>query len=137
LSSHNEILARLPHRPPFLWVDRILAEDNDTLVAEKDIEPSLPLFAGHFPGQPLLPGVIITEALIQAGALLVAARGEKGTPILNRIRSARFRREVRPGDRLTLKVRLLSVDAGFFTISGRATVVGETVCNIEFVCCFR
>ncbi len=131
------VLDRLPQRPPFLWVDRIISEDRESLTAAKDIDPALPLFAGHFPGRPLLPGVIITEALVQAGALLLAARGARGTPILSRIRSARFRREVRPGDCMILKVRLVSVDAVFFTLSGRATVAAETVCNLKFVCTVR
>ncbi len=137
MDTDDEILARLPQRQPFLWVDRITAETDDSLEAEKYIDPSLPLLAGHFPGRPVLPGVIIIEALVQAAAMMLAGRGEGGLPVLARIRSARFRREVVPGDLLVLKARLLSADSGFFTCGGRALVDGETACTAEFVCCFR
>jgi len=133
----REVLARIPQRPPFLWVDRITGEDQDSLTAEVEIARDLYLFAGHFPKRPVLPGVIITESLVQAGALLLAGRGERGEPVLARIRSARFRREVLPGDLLCLAVRLLAVDGGFFTIIGRAEVAGKRVANCEFVCTMR
>ena len=135
--TDERVLARLPQRPPFLWVDRIVAETDDSIEAEKYIDPSLPLFAGHFPHRPVVPGVIVVEALAQAALLLLAARGQAGEPVLARIRSARFRREVRPGDTLLLKARLTAAEAGFFTCAGRALVRGRTVCTAELVCGFR
>jgi 3-hydroxyacyl-[acyl-carrier-protein] dehydratase len=100
----------LPHRPPFLLVDRVVAfEKNTSLTAMKSVTMNEPFFAGHFPGHPVMPGVLILEALAQAGALLAclsiepAERTEKVTYLMG-IDGARFRRPVVPGDRLELQV---------------------------------
>ena len=101
----------LPHRPPFLLVDRVVVlEPGKRLVAWKSVTMNEPFFAGHFPGQPVMPGVLILEALAQAGALLAMRSlpaeqaGTKVTYLMG-IDGARFRRPVVPGDRLELEVR--------------------------------
>ena len=95
----------LPHRDPFLWVTRIVAcEPGESVTAELDVDPALPLFAGHFPGRPVLPGVVIMEALAQAASFcILVARGAEGSVgFLTGIDGAKFRRQVLPGETLRL-----------------------------------
>lgn len=101
----------IPHRDPFLFVTRIVEHDGDQLVAEWDVPTDLPCFEGHFPGQPVLPGVLISEFCFQAGAVLIYATSQddqdaEGVPVLTRITDARFRQIVRPGTTLRAEVKL-------------------------------
>ena len=99
--------AVLPHRDPFCWVSRIVAcEPGVEVTAELDVDPELALFAGHFPGHPVLPGVIIMEALAQAASFcILVERGAEGSiGFLTGIDGAKFRRQVEPGETLTLHV---------------------------------
>ena len=103
--ERDGVLALLPHRDPFVWVSRIVScEPGVEIVAELDVDPDLPLFAGHFPGHPVLPGVIIMEALAQASCCcLLADNGQAGRiGYLAGIDKAKFRNTVAPGDTLTL-----------------------------------
>lgn len=101
----------IPHRDPFLFVTRIVEHDGDQLVAEWDVPTDLACFEGHFPGQPVLPGVLISEFCFQAGAVLIYATSQddqdaEGVPVLTRITDARFRQIVRPGTTLRAEVKL-------------------------------
>ena len=99
------IEALLPHRDPFLWVSRILeCEPGVSVVAELDVDPDLPLFQGHFPGYPVLPGVIIMEALAQAASCCLLAQEDKAGSLgfFAGIDKAKFREQVRPGDTIRL-----------------------------------
>lgn len=101
----------IPHRPPFLFVTRVVDHEGDALTAEWDVPHDLPVFEGHFPGEPVLPGVLISEFCFQAGAILVYATSEddrnaEGVPVLTRITDARFRQIVRPGTTLRAEVTL-------------------------------
>jgi 3-hydroxyacyl-[acyl-carrier-protein] dehydratase len=129
----------IPHRPPFLFVDRALELDDNRIVAEKHLSPGLDFFKGHYPGFPLLPGVLALEAIFQAGAILIGNRilaGEplQGVPALTRIRDAKFRRMVRPGDTLRLEVALTERAGPAFLMKGSATVDGEVAVNVIFTC---
>ena len=101
--------AVLPHRDPFCWVSRIVAcEPGVEVTAELDVDPELALFAGHFPGHPVLPGVIIMEALAQAASFcILVERGAEVHRVPHRHRGAKFRRQVEPGETLTLKGRIV------------------------------
>jgi 3-hydroxyacyl-[acyl-carrier-protein] dehydratase len=101
----------LPHRPPFLFVDRVMAlKPGERLEAERDLRPDEPHFAGHFPGRPLMPGVLVTEAMAQASGLLLALSGREGRPILPgppgtivlAAAQVKFVRPAVPGETLTL-----------------------------------
>ena len=106
--SVEEIMAIIPHRPPFLLVDRILEIDERHAIGVKQVTINEPFFAGHFPGNPIMPGVLQVEALAQVGAVAVlyqpAYRGK--VALLARVENVRFRKPVMPGDTLRLEVQL-------------------------------
>lgn len=102
--------AVLPHRDPFVWVSRVVScEPGESIVAELDVDPGLALFQGHFPEHPVLPGVIIMEALAQAASfcILVAQQREGAIGFLTGIDGAKFRRQVAPGDTLRLEAKIV------------------------------
>lgn len=118
----------LPHRDPFCWVSRVLTcEPGVSVEAELDVDPTLPLFEGHFPGYPVLPGVIIMEALAQAGSFCILyARGAEGSVgFLTGIDKAKFRRQVRPGETLTLKAEIVKSSSKLCVAEVTAYVDGE------------
>ncbi len=130
----------LPHRPPFLLVDRVVAvEPGVKLVAWKGVTMNEPFFAGHFPGKPVMPGVLILEALAQACALLalksMAPDEDKNDKItyLMGIDGARFRRPVVPGDRLELHVEVTKRKASVWRQKGTAIVDGQVAAEADFL----
>ena len=138
LIDRSGIEALLPHRPPFLFVDRVLSQEGDTLVAEWDVPRDLPAFTGHFPGEPVLPGVLISEFTFQAGAILIYAtsRDDKdspGIPVLTRIQDARFKKIVRPGETLRAEVKLTERVAMARYVTGKVTSGGKLVARLECV----
>lgn len=132
-----DILALLPHRAPMLMVDRVLELGEDGCRALKHISHAEPCFRGHFPNDPIFPGVLIVEALAQTCALWLSSGGEGGLPIFAGIASAVFRRKVRPGDALVLSARLISERKGFYTFQTQAEVEGQCVCSAELTVCRR
>lgn len=122
------IEAVLPHRDPFLWVTRVLAcEPGQSVVAELDVSPNLPLFQGHFPDYPVLPGVILMEALAQAASFSVLVdRGDEGAiGFLTGIDGAKFRRQVRPGDTVRLEGTIVKSSRRLCVAEVKASVDGE------------
>lgn len=115
----HAILKMLPHRYPFLLVDRVVMVDleHDRLVAHKNVSFNEPFFQGHFPGQPIMPGVLILEALAQAGGILMYLKGYTKIKLLTGVQEAKFRRPVMPGDLLKLEVtgRFMSQRGGRLT----------------------
>jgi 3-hydroxyacyl-[acyl-carrier-protein] dehydratase len=127
----------IPHRPPFLLVDRVVAfEASKRLVAVKGVTMNEPFFAGHFPGTPVMPGVLILEALAQAGALLALLsqpQDARKLTFLMGIDGARFRRPVVPGDRLELHVEVTKQKGAVWKEKGTALVDGAPVAEAEFM----
>ncbi len=124
----DAVEAVLPHRAPFRWVDRVVScEPGASIHAELDVRPDLPLFAGHFPAYPVLPGVIIMEALAQAASFCaLVGRADGGAlGFLTGIDGARFRRQVRPGDVLTLRARIVKSSSRLVVAEVEASVDGE------------
>jgi 3-hydroxyacyl-[acyl-carrier-protein] dehydratase len=130
----------LPHRPPFLLVDRvILLEPGRRLVAWKGVTMNEPFFVGHFPGKPVMPGVLILEALAQACGLLAMKSIAPGEDVKDKVTflmaidGARFRRPVVPGDRLELHVEIVKRKGAIWRQKGIAVVDGQTVAEAEFM----
>ncbi len=133
----EDILERLPHRFPFVLVDRVLeVEAGKRIVAVKNVSYNEPYFPGHFPGRPLMPGVLQIEALAQAACLLCAA-GEKDLiarrgVVLAGVEKARFRRPVVPGDQARLEVEVAAQRGPLWKFKGRLLVDGEVCTEISF-----
>ena len=124
----NAIERILPHRYPFLLVDRVDEIGEDRLVARKLVSRNEPFFNGHFPGHPVMPGVLIIEALAQAGGLLMlghVAEAERRLMYLTSVERARFRRPVVPGDRLMLEVEQEWLRGNHCKLRGKALVDGQ------------
>lgn len=133
------IQALLPHRYPFLLVDRVVEfEANKRVLAYKNVSNNEPFFNGHFPGYPVMPGVLVIEALAQAGGLLTQLSNHTGTDgklfYLVKVDNARFSRMVVPGDRLELDVTLKRVIRNMAMYSGIARVDGEQVACADILC---
>jgi 3-hydroxyacyl-[acyl-carrier-protein] dehydratase len=136
--DYPDIIRRLPHRYPFLLVDRVIAlADGERLVAIKNVTANEPFFSGHFPGRPIMPGVLICEALVQAGGLL-ASCSRAGLPagkgvLLAGLEHVRFRRRVIPGDQLRLEVELVHKRRPLWKMKGQALVEGNVAAEAEFL----
>ena len=125
----------LPHRYPFLLVDRVLEMTEDRIVAVKNISGSEPYFQGHFPDKPVMPGVLMIESLAQAGGILMLSKSENRGKIayLVAVNHARFRKMVLPGDRLVLEVTVTKMKSKVGVVECRATVDHEEVCSTEIM----
>ena len=131
----EDIKKILPHRYPFLLVDRVLEMTDDTITAIKNVTVNEEFFNGHFPGRPIMPGVLQVEAMAQAGALLLMSKKvedpENSLMVFTGIKNAKFRKQVVPGDQLKLEVTLGAMRRNFVVMTGVATVDGEVACEIE------
>lgn len=131
----EEIKKVLPHRYPFLLVDRVLELEEEKIKAIKNVTANEEFFNGHFPGQPIMPGVLQVEALAQAGAIMLMTQkvDDPGDSLMvfTGIKNAKFRRQVVPGDQLVLEVELTTMKRNFVVMKGTASVDGETACEIE------
>jgi 3-hydroxyacyl-[acyl-carrier-protein] dehydratase len=139
----HRILKQLPHRYPFLLVDRVLELDKGkSIKALKNVTINEPFFEGHFPNRPVMPGVLMIEALAQAAALLAfdaldATPNDQMIYYFAGIDAARFKRPVEPGDQLILEAELLRMKAGIFKFKTRALVEGELAVEAELTCAMR
>ena len=139
----HTVLKQLPHRFPFLLVDRVVTlERGKRITALKNVTINEPFFAGHFPHRPVMPGVLMLEALAQAAALLAfdtlgVTPDDKTVYYFAGIDRARFKRPVEPGDQLLLHVELDRVKSGIFKFKSRATVGEELAVEAELICTMR
>jgi len=139
----HEILKLLPHRYPFLLVDRVVAlEKGKSIRAIKNVTINEPFFIGHFPHRPVMPGVLMLEAMAQSAALLsFATEGvtpdDKTVYYFAGVDGARFRRPVEPGDQLVMDVTVLRNKGGIFKFKGEARVGEELACEAELMCTMR
>jgi len=131
----NEIMRLLPHRYPFLLVDRVTEIDpGKKIVGLKNVTINEPFFPGHFPGHPVMPGVLIVEAMAQTAAILVYSSSDDNKDKITYfvgIDNTKFRKPVVPGDQLRLELEVIGCRRGIYTFSGKAYVDGKLVTESE------
>lgn len=123
----------IPHRPPFLFLDRLIEVDTAHVVAERELRAAEAHFSGHYPDYPIMPGVLLCEAVFQAGAVCLAQEGlEEGVPVLARIEEAKFRRPTFPGQLLRIEARRLEKMGRFRFMAGSVSRDGQEVMRVRF-----
>ncbi len=135
LFDSEQIKKILPHRYPFLLVDRILEMSETRVVGLKNVSLSESFFQGHFPQKPVMPGVLMIEALAQTGGVMMLSRSENRQKLayLVAVNEARFRRMVIPGDQLRLEVEVIKMKSKIGLVKGVASVNGEEACSAEIM----
>jgi 3-hydroxyacyl-[acyl-carrier-protein] dehydratase len=135
MMKYQEITKYLPHRYPFLLVDRVLELEKERIVTYKNVSANEDFFNGHFPGQPIMPGVLQVEALAQSGCIMLLDGQTEDISdklvVFSGIKNARFRQQVVPGDQLMMEVDLLNFRRNFATMHGIAKVDGKVACELE------
>ncbi len=135
--SLEAILAAIPHRPPFLLIDEIVEQHESRIVCRKTFTGDEFWYAGHYPDYPITPGVILCEASMQAGAVLIAGMVEPSqdkVPVATRANNVQFRRQVLPGETVEIEVELTERLASAFFMKARVSVAGALACRFEFAC---
>ena len=157
--SLDEIQAAIPHREPFLLVDEIVEQSDNRIVCRKRFTGDEFWYAGHYPNYPLTPGVLLCEAAMQAGAVLLARRlgrvsetrqetaddgsrtsthstveGQGGVPVATRMNNVKFKTMVRPGDTIEMEVELIEQMADAYFLNAKVTVAGKTAVMFDFAC---
>jgi 3-hydroxyacyl-[acyl-carrier-protein] dehydratase len=136
--SIQEIMDFLPHRYPFLLIDRVVEfEPKKRLVAIKNVTINEPFFQGHFPGYPIMPGVLVVEAMAQAGGMIMMAEmpdRHAKLVVFTGIERAKFRRPITPGDQLRIEVEVLAMRSRAGRIEGKAFVDGKLTCEATLTC---
>jgi 3-hydroxyacyl-[acyl-carrier-protein] dehydratase len=134
----TEIMSILPHRYPFLLIDRVIEiERKKRIVAIKNVTINEPFFQGHFPGHPIMPGALVVEAIAQAGGTLLMPEvpdPRNSLMVFTGIEKARFRNPVVPGDQLRIEVSVLNFRPRYAKLEGRATVDGKLACEATVMC---
>ena len=135
----EDIHRRIPHRPPFLFIDKILEITDSGAKTSLSVRPDFSFFEGHYPGNPIMPGVLLCESVFQTGAIFLSdyiknesLKDENVTPVLSRIRDARFKRMVLPGDEVEISVIMKEQMGQFYNLSGEIKNKGKTALTISF-----
>ncbi|MFP5459364.1 MAG: 3-hydroxyacyl-ACP dehydratase FabZ family protein [Bacteriovoracia bacterium] len=136
MANLDQLLAHIPQRPPFLLLDGIVDETKDKVTTFKQLTGAEDWFKGHFPGNPVMPGVLMCEAVFQTGAYLMARRGEATeagkTAVVTRIQGAKFKNMAKPGDHLIITVDFVEMLANAAFMKGKVVVDDKTIMTIEF-----
>jgi 3-hydroxyacyl-[acyl-carrier-protein] dehydratase len=132
----SRVMSAIPHRPPMLLIDRVVELTADSIVCEKTFRSDEFFFQGHYPGNPICPGVVICESAVQAGAILLSNRSAASgqIPVLTKLDNVRFKRIVRPGEVIESRVHLDEQLANAFYLSAHVVCQRETVARLSFVC---
>jgi 3-hydroxyacyl-[acyl-carrier-protein] dehydratase len=145
MSAIDAVKALIPHRPPFLFVDEIVSESAEGLVAKRTWRAEEDFYRGHYPNAPITPGVLLCEAVFQTGALYMAKQAQaagaapgSGVPLLSKISDVRFRTPIYPGDTILIEVKKKEVVAGFTMMSGAIKKAdGARVMNVDFTVAWK
>ncbi|MCA9103557.1 MAG: 3-hydroxyacyl-ACP dehydratase FabZ family protein [Pirellulales bacterium] len=133
--STAEITAAIPHRPPFLFLDEVVSSADDRIHCRRTFTGEEAFYQGHYPRQPITPGVILCEAAMQAGAVLLSRRvSGEGVPVATRMNDVRFKRIVEPGETVDIEVTLDDELGGAFYLTGRVSVGGKLAARLSFAC---
>ncbi|HUV14281.1 MAG TPA: 3-hydroxyacyl-ACP dehydratase FabZ [Acidobacteriota bacterium] len=131
----EEILKAIPHRPPFLFVDSIVELTDTKIKTTRKASADEEFFKGHYPGNPIMPGVLVCEAIFQSGAILLSriiGQVGEGVPVLARINNAKFKNMVKPGDTLEIEAEIAEKVSNVYFLKGKASVDGKTAVTVEF-----
>jgi 3-hydroxyacyl-[acyl-carrier-protein] dehydratase len=140
VSTLRPIKDLLPHREPFLFLDEIVDMTETSIIARRVVQLEEPQFRGHYPGKPIMPGVLLCEAVLQAGAYLMASRLEaevgkasaNQVPVVTRMNNVKFRKMVKPGDALEIHAELVRSMMGAHMMKGSILLGGKVVASLEF-----
>ncbi|MBP89707.1 MAG: beta-hydroxyacyl-ACP dehydratase [Planctomycetaceae bacterium] len=132
----NEITSAIPHRPPMLLVDEIIEQTDDAIVCRKSFRAEEFFFRGHYPEKPIVPGVILCEAGMQAGAILLSKFVEEGSgvPVATRLNDVKFKRMVKPGDTIEMSVKLNERLGDAFFLQAKVTCNEKLAVRFDFAC---
>ena len=130
----QDFLQYIPHRPPFLFVDKVIEETTDTIKTEKFIDSEEPFFQGHYPDRPIMPGVLIFESIFQTGAIMMGKRiaNKDRIPVLTRVNNIKLKHAVNPNDTLQIEVKLKDLVSSAAYMTGKAYVNGKVAVALEF-----
>lgn len=135
----DEILKKIPHRPPFLFIDEIIEIKENGAICKRLVREDEPQFEGHYPGNPIMPGVLLCEACFQTAAIYIANKLEgqsinldKVTPVLSKIVEAKFKQMVKPGDEIFIEVEFQQKLSKFYFLKGKVLKEEKIVLTIEF-----
>lgn len=135
--TKEQILAAIPHRPPMLLVDEIVEQSDDQIECRKTFSADEHFLQGHYPGNPIVPGIVLCECAMQAGAVLLSAKASPSAgevPVATRMNDVKFKRVVRPGDTIQIQVKLNEQLASAFFLTGKVTVDGKLAARLDFAC---
>ena len=133
----KNFLDYMPQREPFLFVSRVISITDNSIQTEKQIEIDEPFFAGHFPGKPIMPGVLICEAVFQSGSILMGKRADSAAnksliPLITRISNVKLKHVVLPGDLMEIEVKLVEIIGQAAYLKGKVKVRGKTALTVEY-----
>ena len=128
----EEVLAAIPQRPPFLFVDKIISKEGNSITTQRILREDEYFFQGHFPGNPIMPGVLLFEACFQTGAILMGAGNQPALGVVTRIKDTKFKNFARPGDTLVITVTLDDKIDNAFYMSGTIRVGEKIILKIIF-----
>ena len=132
--SRAAIEAAIPHREPFLLLDEIVQQSDETILCRKTFQPDEWFFRGHYPDFPIVPGVLLCEACMQAGAVLLSklVDASAGVPVATRANDVKFKKMIRPGDTVEIEAKLKERLADAFFLTGKVSSGGQLACRLDF-----